>query len=415
MADIFVDRILQVAGVLDKNNELITDDKVRKKLSEIYLEILDILKGYVDMKEEYYQLVAIWIIGAVNIEKTNTYPYLFINAMKGSGKTRLLKLITKLSGGDVLNSLTEAVLFRTKGTLGIDEFEGLGRKGNENLRELLNSAYKKGVKVKRMRKIHGIGGEQQVVEEFDVYRPIILANIWGMEDVLGDRCIKIVLDKSSNPVVTKKIERFGLDEQISNIQCRLCSVGCLFNVYRELEKAWNSYISNKYTYTTYIHYTTHITHTTNTKEDVVTKETMDNFLDFFNKVDESGLNGRTLELTFPLLFIANFLSEEDFEQLLTTFKEIEKERKEEDITESYDVSFIDFIAQMTSNKEFIPIRSLTQQFKDFIQIDKDWMTPEWVGRALKRLNLIKQKRRITRGVEIIPNIEKAQEKIKMFK
>ena len=64
--------------------------------------------------------------------------------MKGSGKTRTLNLITELSNnGKVLNSLTEAVLFRTTGTLAIDEFEGMERKGQENLRELLNSAYKK--------------------------------------------------------------------------------------------------------------------------------------------------------------------------------------------------------------------------------------------------------------------------------
>jgi len=67
-----------------------------------------------------------------------------------SGKTRLLKIIASLTKGDILSSLTEAILFRTKGTLCIDEFEGIIRKGNENLRELLNTAYKKGTKVKRM-------------------------------------------------------------------------------------------------------------------------------------------------------------------------------------------------------------------------------------------------------------------------
>ena len=71
-------------------------------------------------------------------------------------------------------------MFRTSGALAIDEFEGVSRKGGENLRELLNSAYKRGAKVKRMKQQKTESGTEMVVEEFDVYRPIVLANIWGM-------------------------------------------------------------------------------------------------------------------------------------------------------------------------------------------------------------------------------------------
>jgi len=69
--------------------------------------------------------------------------------MKGSGKTRTLKLITDLSkDGEILLRPTEAVLFRTRSTLGIDEAEGLTRKGMEEIRELLNGCYKKDLKLK---------------------------------------------------------------------------------------------------------------------------------------------------------------------------------------------------------------------------------------------------------------------------
>jgi len=36
-----------------------------------------------------------------------------------------------------------------------------------------------------------------VIEEFAVYCPIAMANIRGMENVLGDRCISLILEKSS--------------------------------------------------------------------------------------------------------------------------------------------------------------------------------------------------------------------------
>ena len=129
------------------------NDKFEAMIKDSYYLVIDILKKYCDLPEKYYKLIALWIIGTYFHDEFPTYPYLFLNAMKGSGKSRLLKLITYLSkDGCMLNSITEAVLFRTKGTLGIDEFEGITRKGSEALKELLNSAYKKGILVKRMKK-----------------------------------------------------------------------------------------------------------------------------------------------------------------------------------------------------------------------------------------------------------------------
>ena len=120
---------------LEKSHtDLEGDDKKNKEnLLEAYRNILDILKEYLDLKKEYYNIIALWIIGTYFHNKFPSYPYLFFNAMKGSGKSRTINLITCLSkDGSVQNSMTEAVLFRTSGTLAIDEFEGVGRKGKDN-------------------------------------------------------------------------------------------------------------------------------------------------------------------------------------------------------------------------------------------------------------------------------------------
>ena len=45
----------------------------------------------------------------------------------------------------------------------------------------------------------------------------------------------------------------------------------------------------------------------------------------------------------------------------------------------------------------------------------DWINPRWMGRALKRLALTKEKVRKSKGIEVILDVYKAQEKIKMFK
>ena len=370
-------------------------DKSYEKWLEIHRGIIDILKKYCDLKEEYYNLIALWIIGTHFHSEFFTFPYLFLNAMKGSGKTRLLKLITMLSkGGQMLNSLTEAVLFRTEGTLGIDEFEGITRKGGENLRELLNSAYKKGTTVKRMRKAHTKEGEEQVVEEFEVFRPIAIANIWGMESVLGDRCITLIIERSSNSGVTRLIENFEQDRNITHVlklirESGVCGVVLPLGVYTE----WNDYI-------VYKHNTTHTNN--NTKHHLL------------DKIYNTNINGRHLELSLPLFVIAGYLGEKVLDDTISTIRNIIKIKNEEEFVDNIDVSVIDFVSGYTSI-EFTGIKQLVQEFKGFVQEDEPWINPKWFGRALKRLNLILEKRNKNTGAFVRLDIEKAQEKIRMFK
>lgn len=376
-----------------------------EKLKEAYDNIIELLKQYLDLKEEYYNLIALWIIGTYFHERFPSYPFLFFNAMRGSGKTRTLNLTTYLSNqGQLLNSLTEAVLFRTTGTLGIDEFEGVSKKGNENLRELLNSAYKKGIMVKRMKQVKTPEGNEQVVESFEVYRPICLANIWGMESVLGDRCLTLVLEKSFHREKVNLIEVFREDKKALKIikilkECSLCR--CSFSV--ETYKEWNFFITNNYTNST--NYTNNTNNT--------------NYTQLFKRLNLMDLNGRELELSMPLCLIAAEIDKKNYtilKKTTLTLKELFESKREEEFTENLDISLIDFIAQFpVETKVFFSIKKLVQQFKEFLQNDEEWLNTKWLGRALKRLNLISEKRRKSYGVEVILNIEKAQEKIKKFK
>src|SRR3990172_3746139 len=61
-------------------------------------------------------------------------------------------------------------------------------------------------------------GEQQVTDTFQPYFPLVLANIWGMDEVLGDRAITLVLEKSNNPSITKLIEDFDTNTEILEIK-----------------------------------------------------------------------------------------------------------------------------------------------------------------------------------------------------
>jgi len=416
------------------------EENERYLMKETFFIIKEVLKKYLDLKKEYYALLSMWIIGTYHHEKFYTYPYLFFNAMKGSGKSRTLNLISFLAkNGEMLNSLTEAVLFRTKGTLAIDEFEGVSRKGNESLKELLNSAYKKGIKVKRMKKRKSEMGEEFVVEEFNVFRPICMANIWGMEEVLGDRCIQLFLEKTTLSQVSDLIEIFEIDPQINKIKQNLnnpnvvspvsvvsqkettlpfksqkspnlgisesflFSVVSLQNVYMD----WNDYVLNYIT--TQLHNYTKL-HSNPKLMEIIKKK-----LKFFKLIKDSGIRGRHLELAFPLLIIGWKMGEEELEEILFALNLIFEEKRQEEYIENKDVLVYDFVSQEIDTGYYISIQRLTEKFREFSQIKDEWLNSRWMGRAIKRLSLAKKRKRISRGIEIILDVKKAQEKIKIFK
>ncbi len=138
--------------------KFLPEGEVRLSVGTTYEKIMEVIGRYMDMPEEYIRLVAIWILGTYVHETFNTFPYLFINAMRGSGKTRLLKIIACLSRGgnnQIQTGISEAVFFRTPKhkTLILDECEGIGSKDQQRLREYMNASYKRGSTVPRTKKV----------------------------------------------------------------------------------------------------------------------------------------------------------------------------------------------------------------------------------------------------------------------
>lgn len=384
------------------------------QFGDSYERILEILDYYMDIPEGQAKLIAIWILGTYLHETFNTFPFLFINAMRGSGKTRLLKIISHLAYGGtgmVSTEPTEAVLYRTPKhhTLCFDEFEGIGGKEKSTFRQYMNASYKKGGIVQRAKKVRKEKEENYEIEYFEPYKPIAMANIWGMEEVLGDRCLTIILQKSNNSAKTKKIEDFDTNPAFktvksinANFQCSLCSVVTS----RNYITTWNNYISTLYT--------NYITNTNNT-----------NYIDYsleemFLKIEKSDIDGRNLELIFPLLITARLLNPDIFEEILDICKEMVKVKKEDELSESKDVTFIDYIAsRYDADLKYHPINEITREFRAYLSeiedVDDKWLNTKWIGRALKRLDLIIDKRRVARGNEVTLNVVKAKEKLKMFK
>lgn len=402
--------------------EDISEEILKKTIKENYEKIIGVLMEYCDLREDHYPIIALWIIGTYLHKEFLTYPYLFFNAMKGSGKTRILKLISYLmNNGKLLVSLSEAVLFRTASSSGfcIDEIERIARQEQATLKELLNAAYKKGLKVERAEK----DGDSWIVVGYDVYCPIAMANIWGMEEVLADRCISLTLEKSNNQEITRLLENFEENEKINEIKKELNNVFSVYSVEKvtkSLYRAWNIFIHN-YQKNIFIKnnippYTNR--NNTNYTDNRITNDKSSHNLELFDKIYETSLDSRHLELFFPLLILADFCSVDVLTELLETAQNIVKEKKAEDVVESKDVALIDYLSKKAETKEYQGLSELTASFKEYLEEDDEnakWTNSRWLGRALKRLNLIKDKRRVGKGIEVVVNYDKAREKIKMFR
>ena len=394
------------------------------RLNNCYKLINAVISDYIDMPENYRKFASIWIIGTYFHEQFNTYPYLFFNAMRGSAKTRMLKLISSLGhkgDGSVINNLTEAVLFRIpRNTVTcIDEFEQVNNREKQTLREILNSSYKKGMKVKRMKKKTTREGEEQVVDTFEPYFPIAMCNIWGVEEVLADRSITLILEKSDNPFYTKKIEDFGTNEDISFIKQELSELLTLLTLRyakKEYIYNWNNYIREKYHNSHNVNNIIYINNINNINN-VINTDLEE--LELFNKIDEAGISGRNFELMLPILLTAKMISEDVFNEVLTISKELTTKKKEEEYADSKDVGVYEFVSGLDClGQELMAVKELTQRFRNFLgetENDDKWLNEKWLGRSFKRLNLITYKVKKFNGSYVILNYAKAREKLKMFK
>ena len=363
-------------------------------LIRYYKKIKAILQKYMDMPQEHYSLIALWVMGTYLHKQFSTYPYLFFNAMKGCGKTRILRMIGSLAkNGYLVGSITEAVLFRDTQdkTLCIDEVEHLASDEKKNLRNLLNAGYKKGLKVPRMVKVK----DKWESESFDIYCPVAMANIYGMENVLGDRAITFVLEKSNKREITRKIERFENEDEMKMVR------GGLFELTKNMLKDADLFgsISDEWNL--------HVEH----KEEEESKHN-----DLFLKIDKTDIESRNLELFLPLFILADICGEDVLDEVIEFSISLVSKRKQQDMEDNTDIQILNFVSKCP-NSEFIAVEEIVKSLRNDLEYDdgqEKWFNSRFVGRALRRLNLVTASRNTNKRYVRL-DIDKAKEKMVVFR
>lgn len=168
--------------------------EIPANLSDLLDALVAFVRRFVVMTDPQFYVVATFIIHTYAMEAAESTPFLAVTSPeKGSGKTRLLEILTLLCRAAWHTIFpSEAVLYRKidadSPTLLLDEVDAIfGPKGKdyEGVRALLNSGNRRGTTVARCT------GKGFTLQEFKVFSPRVLAGIGNLPDTVADRSFPI--------------------------------------------------------------------------------------------------------------------------------------------------------------------------------------------------------------------------------
>jgi hypothetical protein len=177
---------------------------------------------YVGLPNEIdYDLATLWTICSYIYTIFPSFPYLQLNAVKESGKTRFLSTAAQMAFNSLFTmSQSTASIFRfihgTGGTLIFDEAEGI-ELDLEKV-QILNAGYCDGGFVLRTCK-----DNHDVQERFDVYCPKAFGSIANLPPTLVTRSIRIDIEKALTGKYDERIAKNDPDMEF--IRSLLCVFG----------------------------------------------------------------------------------------------------------------------------------------------------------------------------------------------
>lgn len=160
---------------------------------ELYQEIRSFIRKYVILPDErFYDVATVYVMLTAVFDRFNTIPYLRVIGDLGTGKSRFLEVIGKLSYRSIMasGSISMSAIFRTldvvRGTLVFDEADFRSSSMTDEIVKILNGGHKKDAPVVRMEVVN----DRMKTMSFEVFGPKILGSRHDFTDTaLESRCI----------------------------------------------------------------------------------------------------------------------------------------------------------------------------------------------------------------------------------
>ena len=333
-----------------------------KKTIDKYMELQDI-----DDKT----IISLWMLGTYLFPLFNSFPYFYVQGLKNTGKSKLITLFSLCSfNGLNAGSITSSALFRVidiyRPTLCLDEAEFLSNPKNvSEINYLLLNGYKKGAEAIRSMQQSEKGGDYKPLS-FYLYSPKVIANIGGIDDVIESRCISINLTRA----ITSRGDLYPEDNnEFKELRTQLL-LFCINN-WMKIKKLYDTMIN------------------------------------------DTALNNRDYEIWKPILSIAKLFGDETYNSVLRYSYKKTKEKMEDDVVERVEFLLLKTLNEICQETKYISISTIVAELKSRFD-DVEWVNNRNAGRMLKRLG-IKEKRRISRGIEYLIVKEKIDDLIDRFK
>lgn len=193
-----------------KGISLFLEGKYEINIPGLYQKIYDYIRRFICFPDEaYLAYTVLWIMGTYVFMLFRYYPYVWLNAEKGSGKTLLMEVLSSIAfNGELITNPTESVIFRDISnnliTMFIDEVEQLRKRDKDtygSVISLLNAGFNKAGVVKRTESTNKGGF---VIKSYTAYSPKMFAGINEIDDILQDRTVRIpLLRKKDNETVQR--------------------------------------------------------------------------------------------------------------------------------------------------------------------------------------------------------------------
>ncbi len=158
---------------------------------------------FADVEEWVASMIALWIMATHVHTLFSAFPYIYLLAERGSGKSRILKVVALTSHvGMYVANPTAATVVRgvelASCTLCIDEAEKLSSKDAQEINAALNAGYEKGPTVPRCNQ-----EDYNQIDFFSPYSPKALASTIAPPPTVESRCLRIPVRRSTDPRFAK--------------------------------------------------------------------------------------------------------------------------------------------------------------------------------------------------------------------
>lgn len=332
---------------------------------QLFNGIRNAMMEYIDFPDtRQYDFLTLWTIGTYFFPLFNAYPYVHVNGLPDTGKTKLLTLCGCLCfNAKQSGSMTTASLYRkiqnSRCTLLIDEKEDLSNpQRNEEFMTILLNGYKKAGEVVRC----DLASTDFPTMDFEVYGPKMLANIAGLGTTLRSRCITIPMQPTKNKnLAAKKVIT--------------------------TEKAWKDIRDLLYPFL--------LNNWKNVRK---------SYIEIMN---ETELIDRDWEIWEPILAIARTFSNDLFTEMVELGKEKAKERKDENIfTPERDV--VEALFEIVDKDDFYRLGNIKHQIAWNYDKEPSWLNPKYLANLLRKFGF-SVNRKGNQGYEYFITVSKVKE------